>query len=361
MKLYCPKCGRERKTYLRELFFRQEIICEKCENIFGKKNITKNIVRIICFAIFVSIAVLNEHWKQKIIILVCGGIVTYIIEGIIQYIFFIVRYGKQKIIEDNETKEITYLSNKHNDHLEYKEQNRYIYLLFIVCFVVMIVAITVLWAFKDADTSYKKPGMQEEKKSKIIDTTSNQLSNYNSWIGETSKGKVYLNGGALDSSAYFIYEADKNNILFCIELHKYTNIDIKSEKMEVKFYDDNDVYDDVLFRIKATDTKIILDFDKVEYKNEKRIPEELKYLVLNRQNDEYIVEAQKYMQQKVFDDIKIIKYNKCKIKNNAYRVEVIGEEYLENKKEEIARKFQLNLKVVKKEGKYTVSRISTMK
>lgn len=203
----------------------------------------------------------------------------------------------------------------------------------------------------------KKPVLQEEKEYKIVDYTSDQLSNYTSWIGETSKGKVYVNGGMFDSDAYFVYETDKNNICLCIELNRGTNVDIKSKKMEVKLYDNDDIYDDVIYKIKATDTKMILDFDKVEYKNDKCIPEELKHIVLNRQNDKYIVEAQKYMQQKIFHEIKITKYNKYKIKKDVYRVEVVGEEYLENEKEEIVKNYQLNLKVSKKDNKFIVRKI----
>lgn len=88
--------------------------------------------RFIFYIIFVTSAVLNEDWKQKIIILVCGIIVTYIIEGIIQYIFLSARYRKQRLIENNEAIESTYLLNKRkykqNDSIGYKKQKKYIYL-----------------------------------------------------------------------------------------------------------------------------------------------------------------------------------------------------------------------------------------
>ena len=170
-----------------------------------------------------------------------------------------------------------------------------------------------------------------------------------------------MNGGITDSDAFLVYESDKYNINLCIELRKDSNIDIKLENMEVKFYDDEGIYDDVIYKIKTTDTKMMLDFDRVEYKNDKCIPEELKHIVLERQDNPYIVEAQKYMQQKIFDDIKIIKYNKYKVRNDVYRVEVIGEEYLENKQGEIVKDYQLNLEVIKKREQYTVRKIDQHK
>ncbi len=358
MKLYCPKCGKERKINIKMLFFKQNIKCEKCQYDFCGKNIIKMIARFICYMIFITVAVLIEDWKQKIIILICGVIVTYAIEGIIRYIFLSARHRKQSLIENNETSSATddlnRGKNKQNLHIGYKEQKRYIFLFFTVCICIISISITLLWGLN-------KPVQQEDKENRIVNYISNQLSEYTSWIGMTSKGKIYVNGGITDSDAIFVYESEKHNINLCIELHKDSNIDIKLENMEVKFYDDEGIYDDVIYKIKTTDTKMMFDFDKVEYKNDKCIPDELKHIVLDKQDNPYIVEAQKYMQQKIFDDIKIIKYNKYRIKHDVYRVEVIGEEYLENKKGEIIKDYKLNLKVTKKGEQYTVRKIDKYK
>ncbi len=59
--------------------------------------------------------------------------------------------------------------------------------------------------------------------------------------------------------------------------------------------------------------------------------------------------------------LKFIKYNKYRIKHDVYRVEVIGEEYLENKKGEIIKDYKLNLKVTKKGEQYTVRKIDKYK
>ena len=340
------------------LFFKQNIKCEKCQYDFCGKNVIKMIARFICYMIFITAAVLIEDWKQKTIILICGVIVTYAIEGSIRYIFLSARHRKQSLIETNETSYATYDlnrgKNKQNQHIGYKEQKRYIFLFFTVCICIISISITLLWAVN-------RPVQQEEQENRIVNYISTQLSDYTSWIGKISKGKLYVNGGITDSDAFLVYESDKYNINLCIELRKDSNIDIKLENMEVKFYDDEGIYDDVIYKIKTTDTKMMLDFDRVEYKNDKCIPEELKHIVLERQDNPYIVEAQKYMQQKIFDDIKIIKYNKYKVRNDVYRVEVIGEEYLENKQGEIVKDYQLNLEVIKKREQYTVRKIDQHK
>lgn len=221
--------------------------------------------------------------------------------------------------------------------------------------IILLICIVAFFTFLIINMSERGAGAMSPEAEKVYENADKNLSDYNSWIGKTSKGDIYINGSYSSSDTYLIYITDEEKIYLRMGLLGCSgDFDIENGKAEIELADDGTDYDNAFYMIKATDSKLQLDYERAACEHDNRIPQELRNITLERCEDEYILAAQSYLRENIEpyeESLSRIEYAKREVDENTCKVVITG---LYGKGDERKQEYKKKLTIIKVGDEYQV-------